>query len=519
MADLKRKYTCAQDGCDFSTIYLCNLKQHKRVHDRVRPFACDHAGCSYSTAYLCNLKQHKRVHDRVRPFACDHAGCDYSTAHLSNLKGHKLVHDGMRPFACDHAGCGYSAALLKNLKQHKRTHDVVRLRPFACDHVGCDYAAAERSHLNRHMRIHLLPYTCDHIGCDKAFSTPCLLAAHVRTHSAAATARCETLPIPGVPGYTVSFDGRVFNAVGDTLAQVILAGYASVNLSVEGTKKMWRVHRLVALAFHGPPPDDSYTSVDHVDREKTNNAASNLRWATPAIQLANRTLQARCLKSCRPVVFTSLAGQVTEFVSFADAVKTLGLPRKSNLTALQSALRSGETVQYKDTMREGVIYRPIPAHFIEGKEGYCVGNDGSVMSPSGPGRNSGRVTFGTIDAYGYYTFMLVRNHLVHRLVAAAFLPADAARPLVNHINGVKTDNRVCNLEYATHSENVRHAYATGLAKNVRSVIGTLASGAETQFPSISEAARVIGGKPGPIHRYLRGRRKSAYCGYTWKYVT
>jgi len=59
---------------------------------------------------------------------------------------------------------------------------------------------------------------------------------------------------------------------------------------------------------------------------------------------------------------------------------------------------------------------------------------------------------------------------VHRLVATEFIENDRDYSVINHIDGDRTNNRVDNLEWCTQSENMKHAYRTGLQKPIRSQI-------------------------------------------------
>ena len=70
---------------------------------------------------------------------------------------------------------------------------------------------------------------------------------------------------------------------------------------------------------------------------------------------------------------------------------------------------------------------------------------------------------------GYWRVRLIKNSsykyfFVHRLVAEAFISNPNNYATVNHINGIKTDNRIDNLEWCSLKENIQKAWETGLYK-------------------------------------------------------
>ena len=181
--------------------------------------------------------------------------------------------------------------------------------------------------------------------------------------------------------------------------------------------------------------------------------------------------------------------------------------------------------------------------WIEGYEGhYIITNTGRVFSMTRRDKlfrlqGGGEVILHK-DGGGYPFAVLYKNGKgkqvkVHRLVAKHFISNPDNKPCIDHINGIKTDNRACNLRWCTHKENCNNPVTKEYRKSILDI--TKFSGEKNTFsrkvgqynekdeliaafPSIGEACRSTGISHHSIQRCATGERKSG-GGYIWKYLS
>lgn len=145
-----------------------------------------------------------------------------------------------------------------------------------------------------------------------------------------------------------------------------------------------------------------------------------------------------------------------------------------------------------------------------------------------------RILTGCVNSgNGYIEMGLKRGpkKYAHRLVADTFLPIVDGKDDINHKNGIKTDNRVCNLERVTRSENLKHAYKIGLRVAPRSMLGRFGKDNKnakkiyqydlegrliTIFYGAYEVQRELGFKHQSISACCKGIYNTAY-NFKWSY--
>lgn len=221
--------------------------------------------------------------------------------------------------------------------------------------------------------------------------------------------------------------------------------------------------------------------------------------------------------------------QKAEFYKPADAQSYEELQKR-----LQSAFCSSTPAPEKTTIEGWVAIQDFPSYMINRSGDILSTLTNKVLKPAK--HKSGYVLVSLRKEGKSYTQKL------HRLIAKAFIPNPENKPFIDHINGIRDDNRIENLRWCTNQENV--SFPLAVENNRKARIGipqsknTIAKRTEVfqekygkkiaqysidgeligTYKSINEAARVYKIKPTTISLCCQGINQNA-GGFIWRFYT
>lgn len=171
------------------------------------------------------------------------------------------------------------------------------------------------------------------------------------------------------------------------------------------------------------------------------------------------------------------------------------------------------------------LYQASNTGFIKSLDKFRLHSKGGVLS-----LHKGRILSLCINQGGYYKVQLIKNYKVkhfvtHRLVALTFIPNNENKPHINHIDGIKTNNNINNLEWCTPKENSIHAVENNLI-NPKKGVNNPSSKQTCQydlngnliniFSCTKEAGKSLKINPRTLSRVCQGIRPT-YKGFIWRY--
>lgn len=176
-----------------------------------------------------------------------------------------------------------------------------------------------------------------------------------------------------------------------------------------------------------------------------------------------------------------------------------------------------------------VFYSTRKTHYMKDvkdyKGIYAVTKKGEVWAyPRERSSTNGMWKKGSVDFFGYVYVTLYKNGIeskkkVHRLVAQAYIANPKLLPEVNHKNGIKTDNRVQNLEWCTSKQNHQHALKLGLYDAIIGVNNHAAKLTEENVREIKNNPKTYQQTFADKFGVNRWQIHAIRAGKTWKHIT
>jgi predicted RNA-binding protein with PIN domain len=328
--------------------------------------------------------------------------------------------------------------------------------------------------------------------------------------------------------YEVSNLGKVRNCKTNRVLKAYnRGGYYCVGLSKQSKISTYDIHRLVAIAFILNP--ENKPQVNHKDKNSLNNNVNNLEWVTNkensihrsngVTQTTNQNLE---IYRINPITNDKLE----KYNSIEDGAKwVISQNLASNLHSARSSISCSIRGIYKSSF--GFKWEKIEKDNLDNEEWkeIIINNEkieGYYVSNLGRFKNKKNVVMCDYKPHhsGYiYVRVNINKYALHRLVAQTFINNLENKPFVNHIDGIKTNNSVYNLEWVTCSENNLHNHKIGLTKgNKRKIIQYDSEMNEIKtFNAIKDASKELNISYSSIKAVLYKTQNKA-GGYFFKYL-
>lgn len=324
--------------------------------------------------------------------------------------------------------------------------------------------------------------------------------------------------------YDVSSTGKLKNNVTGHFLTIHNNPTKYVRVQLKKNKKPYAklVHVLVAEAFI--PNPNNLPTVNHKDKNRSNNNVENLEWMTQKEQVnhANKNKIIKRTGAKRPIIQYSFEGKI---IKEFDSAKTASLELNISRSGIVLVCR-----KKRDTFH-GFIFKYAEDKQFENEIWKKYNKDYDILL-SNYGRikfKTGRITSGSTTANGYKTINIKNitleksyGKLIHVMVAQTFLDNKKKLPTVNHKDGNKTNNKVDNLEWSTHSAQQKHAYKNNLKKAPKGICKSVAQYKKDKtlvkiYKSIADAGRKTKISRKCISNACNGTQKTA-GKYIWKFV-
>jgi hypothetical protein len=304
--------------------------------------------------------------------------------------------------------------------------------------------------------------------------------------------------------YEVSRCGKVRRIIKSSGKTRLTSQYAPCGyMRTKVGNKNHQVHNLVAITFVSKPEDyDATFTVDHIDNNKLNNHATNLRWVSKSKQTLNRRTRTRISNDSMPVIATSIDGSVVYRLESMMDAKKIGADFRLVSKCINGKRKkhagytwapppiepdfSGEAWKELSSTQQCIILASN-----HGRIGYKY-NCGYIKKVSSLDKNTARFT----EEINTYPRVAIngKNIILHRLIWTTFVGPIPNGMIVNHIDHNKQNAALSNLELITQSQNILAAYDAGRFDGTKTARVPIEIGG-VPYTSLEEASQKLG-----IHR-------------------